>query len=134
VLPKNRLPKAMCLAGLIAIGLLALLSSVPAFSQGALGAVSGTVTDTAGYPLPGALVTITDTARGTVRTATTNAAGAYVVPGLIARSYLIKVSTKGFETQLREGLVLDVGQTHSINFPLQAGAVTQTVTTRPVMV
>ena len=37
---------AMCLAGLIAIGLLVLLSSVPAFSQGALGAVSGTVTDT----------------------------------------------------------------------------------------
>ena len=128
MLPKNRVPKAMCLAGLIAIGLLALLSSVPAFSQGALGAISGTVTDTAGYPLPGAVVTITDTARGTVRTVTTNAAGAYVVPSLIASTYLIKVSTKGFQTELREGLVLDVGQTLSINFPLLVGAVTQTVT------
>src|ERR1700740_752037 len=121
VLPKNRVPKAMCVAGLIAIGLLALLSPVPAFSQGALGAISGTVTDTAGLPLPGALVTITDIARGTVRTVTTNAAGAYAVPSLITSTYSIEVSTEGFQTVLRKGLVLDVGQTLSINFPLQVG-------------
>ena len=128
VLPKNRVPKAMCLAGLIAIGLLALLSSVPAFSQGALGAISGTVTDTTGNPVPDALVTITDTARGTVRTVTTNTAGAYAVPALITSTYMIKVSTKGFQTVLRKGLVLDVGQTLSINFQLQVGAVTESVT------
>ncbi|MGH9327664.1 MAG: carboxypeptidase-like regulatory domain-containing protein [Terriglobia bacterium] len=81
----------------------------------------GRATDTSGASIPGALVKITDTARGTVRTVTTNMAEAYAMPDLTTSTYSMKVSAKGFRTIVRNGLILDMAQTLPINFRLERG-------------
>ena len=56
-------------------------TAVSTFSQGTQ-SVSGTVKDQSGSAIPGATVTVTETATGSVRTFTTDASGGYAVPTL----------------------------------------------------
>ena len=65
---------------ILGAGLLLLAASVPLFSQGSQGRISGTVTDQSGAAIPGAKVTITDEQRNVSRTLTTDSAGAYAAP------------------------------------------------------
>ena len=64
---------------LLALATVAMVS-LPAFSQGSQGAIQGGVFDSGGGTIPGAKVTVTDVARGTSRTLTTDEAGQYVAP------------------------------------------------------
>ncbi len=56
--------------------LLACLLSLPAYSQTTTGRILGTITDATGATVNGAVVTVTDVERGTVRTFTTETSGA----------------------------------------------------------
>ena len=68
----------------------------PAGAQGTSGAIVGTVLDPNGTPVPGATVTVTSLDGKAVRTAVTDAAGAYTVPGLAAGAYRVEVQLEGF--------------------------------------
>jgi outer membrane receptor protein involved in Fe transport len=89
--------------------------------------ISGTVKDQSGSAIPGAAVTVTETATGTVRGATTDASGAYAVPTLAVGTYSIEVKAEGFSTALRAGVVLHVGDQPVIDIVMNIGSVTQTV-------
>ena len=115
---------AKCLAVMLGIVLL----SLPAFSQGSNGTIQGGVFDQTGGAVSGAAVTVTDVARGATRTLTTDSAGAYIATNLIPGLYTVKAEAKGFQTVEHSNVQVEVGTNSRVDFTLQPGAQTQTVT------
>lgn len=108
---------------------LCLLASLSvAWGQGAVGTLTGTVLDASGAVVPGATVVATNVATGVENTTTSTSAGAYTLPYLPAGTYNVKAGAPGFRTSTREGVILRVGQTLSVNINLELGAVTEQVT------
>ena len=60
---------------------------VTASAQSVYGSIFGTVSDKSGAVIPNATITVTDEAKGTVVTVTSNGAGDYSVPHLIPDVY-----------------------------------------------
>jgi hypothetical protein len=95
-----------------AIGILCagfLLSSA-LFAQTDTGRILGSVYDQSGAVVPSATVTITDADRGTTRTLTTNEAGEYVAPNLIAGNYIVRASSMGFKNIERRNIEVEVAK------------------------
>lgn len=105
-----------------------LLLSLPAFSQGSNGTIQGNVVDQTGGAVANAAVTVTDVARGVTRTLTTDSAGAYIATNLIPGEYTVKAAAMGFQTIEHANVQVQVGVNTRVDFTLQPGAQTQTVT------
>jgi hypothetical protein len=105
-----------------------LFISLPLFSQGSLGTIQGGVFDSSGGAVVGAKVTVTDVARGTTRTLTTDEAGQYVAPSLTAGAYTVRAESSGFRSVERTNVPLEVVQTVRVDLVLSPGETTQTVT------
>lgn len=112
----------------LGVALALLLVSLPAFSQGETGRISGTVTDQTGGAVAGAMVTVTDVARGLSRNLTTDAAGLYAAPNLIPGEYTVQATAMGFQVVQRTNIQVGVGGDIHVDLTLQPGAQTQTVT------
>ena len=91
------------------------------------GAIVGRVLDSSGAAVPKAAITVTNKDTGVVLTTPVNDAGEYQVLALIPGTYSVKVSAEGFESVLREGLVLHVQDRLSVEFVLKVGSVNQQV-------
>ena len=104
-----------------------LFFSLPAHSQ-TLGRISGVVTDASGGAISGATVTVTDVARGTVRTVTTDNSGSYVAPDLIQGTYTVHATYQGFQAFDRQDIVIGVAGDVHVDVKLQPGSQTQTIT------
>src|ERR1035441_7731989 len=84
--------------------------SVPLSSQTTSGRIIGNVHDQTGAAVAGANLTITDVQRGTVRNASTDDSGGYVVSNLTPGVYTVRTEAKGFRTgRSEERLVLGKG-------------------------
>jgi len=92
------------------------------------GTVSGYVKDPSGAFVAGAKVTATQTERDISTVTQTNAEGFYNFVALEPGPYTLRVEQTGFQTYVREGLVLTVKQNLRVDAGLQLGAVTKTVT------
>jgi len=92
--------------GVALLAIVCLLTNAPAHAQSVYGSVFGTVTDSTGAVVPGATVTVTDEAKGTVETATTNEAGDYNVGHLVPDTYDVKVDAKGFKSFVSKGVTV----------------------------
>jgi len=99
----------------------------PARAQSVYGSIFGTVTDSTGAAVPGATVTVTDEAKGTVVTATSNGSGDYTVPHLIPDVYDLKVTAKGFKTFETKGVQVEADTAPRIDPTMQVGGDTETV-------
>ena len=104
-----------------------LAAAMPAWSQEVTGAMRGTVTDPSGAPVVGAKVTAKDTERNSVFPTTTNSDGAYALPRLPVGNYSLRVEQTGFQTAVRDGIVLQLNQEAKIDVSLVIGDVRQTV-------
>lgn len=96
------------------------------FGQSATTSLRGVVKDSSGALVPGASITLIDSAIGTSYHAVTNAAGFYVFPIVAPAHYLITLDSKGFTTQKRTAELL-VDQPATIDFTLSVQAETVTV-------
>ncbi|HJT86900.1 MAG TPA: carboxypeptidase-like regulatory domain-containing protein, partial [Bryobacteraceae bacterium] len=105
-----------------------LLFTVPVWAQTDTGRILGSVADESGAVIPNATITITDAQRGTTRVLTTNGAGEYLAPNLLAGQYSIRVSSPGFKTVDRQNIGLEVARDVRADFTLQAGDTQTTVT------
>jgi hypothetical protein len=92
------------------------------------GGISGLVTDSSGGAIPGATVTVTNTATRGTRTTTTNADGLYSFPSLPPGVYALKVELQGFKTAELPQVKVDVEQTVRLDVPLQVGKLEEMVT------
>src|SRR5947207_8141332 len=72
--------------------------------------LTGRVLDSAGSPVAGARVRVTNAATEESRDAVTDGQGNYLVPLLNPSTYAVKAEAPGFKTAIREGLQLTVNQ------------------------
>ena len=86
------------------------LFSLPtaAVAQVATGSMVGTIVDSSGQVVPGALVTVRNVNQNTTTTLTTDATGVYTAPFLVPGAYEVSVGLQGFKTWARRGIVLQV--------------------------
>jgi hypothetical protein len=107
-----------------------MISEVPAHAQIDQGSISGTVTDPSGAIIPGASVTLVDTATDLTFNRTTNGAGEYTFSPLKIGDYKIKVIAPGFETTERDHIQVDVSSAVGLNVKLSPGTVSEVVQVR----
>ncbi|MCI0418313.1 MAG: TonB-dependent receptor [Acidobacteria bacterium] len=105
--------------------LLALLITRSALAQRA--AINGRVIDPSGAVVVGAGITVTSTATGIKRTASSNEEGYYTIGLLEEGSYRIAVQLQGFKPIERSGVRLSAHQIAKLDFILEVGELTQTV-------
>jgi hypothetical protein len=115
-------------AGVFVLASLAVLASLPAFSQGNAGRILGGVTDQTGGAMAGATVTVIDTQRNSTRTLTTDDSGEYNAPNLLPSTYTVRAEAKGFKTSERSGILLEINKDLRVDLSLQPGEQTERVT------
>src|SRR6266571_4607708 len=113
---------------LLACLVLFLFSAAPLEAQEARGKIAGTVTDPNKAAVPGASVKITDVARGTTVTLTTNDQGFFQAPYLLSGSYQVVVENAGFKKYVQEAVVLQINETRDLTIVLEVGGTQETVT------
>lgn len=103
---------------------------------GSSGNITGTVTDASGAVITNAIVTATDSQRGIKRSSSSDSTGRYQITGLPPTAYSISAEHDGFQTTIQKNMVLNVGQTLTLDFSLEVSKVTSTVevTTEPPLV
>jgi Carboxypeptidase regulatory-like domain/TonB dependent receptor len=89
--------------------------------------LTGIVTDSNSAVVNGVMVTAENLSTGLTKKAVTNEEGNYQILFLPPGPYRITVQMKGFRPLLREGVTLQVDQVARLDFELQVGEVTQTV-------
>src|SRR5947199_4336717 len=111
------------------LGLLAVCPLIPVlYAQGVGAAIQGSVRDSTGAVIPGAMIAAIRTETNLRRTATSNEAGLFSIPDLPPGKYRVQVSLSGFQTRVVENIELVVGQEFVLNAALQVGAVSEQVT------
>src|SRR6266850_1463810 len=102
--------------------------NVPANGQSITGSVSGTVTDSTGGIIPGAVVTLSSDKTRDTRTATTNSEGRFSFAALQPGEYSIKIERQGFQALEQKGAVLSANESLALGeLKLQPGQVSETV-------
>jgi len=91
------------------------------------GTISGTARDASGALIPGATVTVRNVDTGLTRELITGEQGRYSAPNLPVGPYEVQVSLTGFQTEIRKGIELTVGQEAIVNLSLQVGQVAERV-------
>ncbi|MGH9864936.1 MAG: TonB-dependent receptor, partial [Candidatus Acidiferrales bacterium] len=100
-----------------------------AFAQATASAsLTGTITDQSQAIVVGASITLTNKDTGAARTAQSNSSGLYRFDLLPAGNYELKITMTGFKAITVAATELIVGQTSTLNFTLEPGSVSQTVT------
>ena len=113
-----------CKFGLKLLGVVILLSATLA-AQTSTGTISGLVSDESGAVIPNAQVAVKNIETGISRSVQTDSGGRYRLPSLSPGRYEIEAQVAGFETEVRSGIQLTVGQEAVINVTLKVGQVTQ---------
>ena len=105
------------------------MASGSAWAQAVAGSqVSGIIRDSGGLALPGVAVTITKTDTGMTRTVYTSTDGSYTIPNLPVGPYQLKAVLSGFNTYVRDGIVLQVNTNPEINVTMTVGGIEEAVT------
>src|SRR5262249_18526041 len=89
--------------------------------------ISGTVTDPTGAAVPGADVTVTNTATSQGNKTSTNEKGEFVVPSLPAGTYKVAVTKSGFKAATADNVVLNAGVPASVDIRLEVGQATEVI-------
>ncbi len=113
---------------LAAVILLVLAAAGMLWAQGERGTLNGIVTDATGAVVPNATVTAVNVQTNIESKATTTDAGVYRLPYLPPGNYKLTVGAQGFQSAVRENIILHAAQTLTVDFQLKVGAVTETIT------
>lgn len=108
--------------------MLLLCLSCSCLGQNVTGTISGTVSDSKGGLVPNAKVTVINADQQVVvRAVTTDERGEYSAPLLPVGRYEVTAEVSGFKKMTQSGIVLSVNDKLAVNFTLEVGAVTETV-------
>jgi hypothetical protein len=89
--------------------------------------VTGTVTDSSGAAVVGAVVNVKSVERGVVYSATSNDVGLYRIPQLPVGTYEVKVEKAGFSSVAYPAFMLSLNQVARIDVEMKVGQVSETV-------
>jgi len=90
--------------------------------------IQGVVTDSSGALIPGATLTLTDTATNKVLTATSNGEGLYNFNALPPDKFTLTVEMNGFQKKILQNVTITPEQANSINVQMEIQATANTVT------
>ena len=99
-----------------------------ALAQEETAALNGQITDHDHLAVPGVRMQALNAGSNVSYFAETNKAGLYIFPTLPAGTYQVTATKDGFQQAIRPGVELHVSDVISLNFSLQVGLVTQTMT------
>src|SRR5690348_12756814 len=99
----------------------------PASAQVLYGSIVGTLTDQTGAVVPKATVTVTNTATGLSRQATTNTDGYYSIPNLQEGTYDLSITAGGFKTHTQRGVTVPINAATRIDAVIQLGTLAEEV-------
>src|SRR5262245_59287313 len=118
------------LRALAALAIVASFGLAPAAAQTGqmFGELVGKVSDDQGGVLPGVTVTLSGPAAMGTPTATTNASGLYRFPAVNSGTYTLKFELAGFAPMVREGIVVPVRQTITVDAGMKLASLQETVT------
>jgi hypothetical protein len=105
-----------------------LVISAPGLAQSTSATVSGRVFDPNAAVIVEATVTAKDVDKGVETVVQTNEVGIYVFVNLPPGNYQFSVSKRGFNVVVKPGVTLHVADTISMNFTMQVGGVSETIT------
>ncbi len=108
--------------GVLAVGVLLFSPVAWAQSQATTGTIDGIVQDESGAVLPGATITVTNTATNFEKVLVTDGSGRFRGVLLPLGPYKVTAALEGFATLVRDGLNLGVGQTISLRLSMQVAA------------
>lgn len=117
---KRKTAKIVSVLGIL---ILSFLISNPLWSQ-TIAALTGTVTDTSGKPVPDANISIQGVATGQSTVTRTNSAGFFTESNLVPGEYKISASANGFSIKAAE-VTLTAAREQRTDFVLSAGSVQQ---------
>src|SRR5438105_5037144 len=92
------------------------------------GRIAGTVTDPSAAVIPGAVITVTNTAQGIKTKAVADTKGDYSFPSLPVGTYDILFEANGFRSEKRVGLVIDANAAVEQNVALQLAESSEEIT------
>jgi len=117
--------KRLQLVRVLFLSVLVSAAGTTALSQTAQ--VTGRVSDQSGAVVPGAQITLTNTATGINRESVSNDEGYFTIPLVQPGEYRITVKKAGFKPVIQSGVTLNVEQVARLDFTLELGAVTEVV-------
>jgi Carboxypeptidase regulatory-like domain len=109
------------------LAILVLLVSSALWAQTERGNISGSVTDSSGAAVPGAVVTITNIATNQTIDVTTTTVGDFNGANLPPGVYRVEFSAVGFKKTVRDNVVLTAAATVRVDGRLEVGQVNETV-------
>lgn len=112
----------------LVLGMVVLLAGLPALAQLGVGQIEGVIQDPTGAVVPGARVVVRNVETGQERQLTTDEVGRYRALNLRPGQYEVTVEQAGFATVKRDGLVVEVGSTATVNIPLAVARAQEVVT------
>src|SRR5258708_19272481 len=101
---------SLTMKAMLRVVLVCSASLAAAFAQTVGASLQGTVYDPSGAVVPQAEISIRNVDTGVVRTLMTDEGGRWREPVLLPGDYELRVSATGFQTVLRKGIHLAVGQ------------------------
>jgi hypothetical protein len=103
--------------------------AAPAMAQVQTGSILVKAIDPQGAVMPGVTVTISSSVlvAGSM-SAVTDAGGVNRFPSLVPGTYTVKFELQGFQTVVREGIVVLVGQTTPVDLSMKVATVAETIT------
>ena len=110
--------------------LLAVLLAIPfsLHAQQNSGVITGTVTDPSGAAIPGATITVTNTATANTATGKSDAQGNFSLAQLAVGNYEVRVTQGNFKEYVETGVQVHTSSVTQVNPKLQMGQVTEKVT------
>jgi hypothetical protein len=107
------------------------LGALPCLPQASTGSVSGTVRDQSGAVIPGASVSLTNTATSVTLRTTTNEAGLYRFPGVVPGPYRVTAEAPGMQ-RFEASLTVQVQRSAVVDVTLRVGAAVAQVVVQDV--
>jgi len=112
----------------LALAALLLLAGMPAaYAQVDRAVLEGTVSDPSARVIVGANVKVLAVDTGLSQQQPTNGRGYYRFPGLAVGRYTVTFSDTGFKTKAIDDVVLEIGQTHTLDTTLVVGAISEQI-------
>lgn len=107
-----------------------LLTASDAAAQIQTGVLIVKAVDEQGAVIPGVTIAVSSPVLPREMVGVTDASGIYQLPGLTVGSYTVKTSLQGFQTVVREDVIVRQGQTAAIDIGMKVSSVAEEVTVR----
>jgi len=109
----------------LVLSLLVIVSAV--LAQTERGSIAGTVQDSTGAVIPGAKISVTNTATNVTTPVTSAATGDFTAVSLSPGTYTITVDKEGFKHYVRSGVILPPASNIRVDVSLEVGTAQQSV-------